>query len=158
MQKTTDSGLHEGAGRDRPAARAGRGVLARWAPLAAVVLAWALGYAFGLQDYLTLSAFREYRGSLAALVEANRVLAPLAFLLVYALAVTVSFPGASLLTIVGGFLFGALLGTTITVIAATSGATAIFLIARTSLGELLASRAGPRVRARTRPSAGAPTT
>ena len=145
MQKTTDSGLHDGAGHDKPRGRDRRGTLARWAPLAAVALLLLLGYALGLQDYLTLSAFREYRGSLAALVEAHRVVAPLAFLLVYALAVTVSFPGASLLTIVGGFLFGALLGTTITVIAATAGATAIFLIARTSLGDLLASRAGPRV-------------
>ena len=141
MQDTENPELGVGEG-----ARASRRhTLLRWAPLGGVALALALGYALGLQDYLTLSAFREYRGSLAALVEAHPVLAPLVFVLVYAFAVAVSFPGASLLTIIGGFLFGALLGTAITVFAATTGATAIFLIARTSLGDLLASRAGPRV-------------
>ena len=48
------------------------------------------------------------------------------------------------MTITGGFLFGAALGTVLASVAATIGATLIFLIARTSLGALLAERAGPR--------------
>ncbi|MGH6925200.1 MAG: TVP38/TMEM64 family protein [Propylenella sp.] len=140
MQETGKSGLDGSGG------KAGRfGAAARWAPLVAVAAALAVGYALGLQDYLSLSALRQYQGSLAAFVEANPVAAPLAYLLVYVVAVTVSFPGASFLTIAGGFLFGAFLGTGLAVVAATIGATLIFLIARTSLGELLAQRAGPRV-------------
>lgn len=120
--------------------------LARWAPLVLVVAALALGYLFGLQDYLSLAALRDYQGTLSAFVAANPLPAAAVYLAVYALAVTVSFPGASFLTIAGGFLFGSLVGTALAVVAATCGATSIFLIARTSLGDLLAERAGPRVR------------
>jgi uncharacterized membrane protein YdjX (TVP38/TMEM64 family) len=143
MQETGDSERHG----DARSARRGRGaVLARWAPLAVVAVALALGYAFGLQDYFSRDVLRDYREGLTGFVAANPGLAPLAYLLVYALAVTLSFPGASLLTIAGGFMFGALVGTALTVVAATIGATLIFLIARTSLGDLLAQKAGPRIR------------
>jgi uncharacterized membrane protein YdjX (TVP38/TMEM64 family) len=46
--------------------------------------------------------------------------------------------------VAGGFLFGLAVGTTAAVIGATIGATIIFLIARTALGEPLLRRAGPR--------------
>ncbi len=65
-------------------------------------------------------------------------------MVVYVAVVAISFPGAGALTITGGFLFGAALGTALASVAATIGATLIFLIARTSLGALLAERAGPR--------------
>ncbi len=124
----------------------GRGrALARWVPLAVVVAALALGYALGLHDYLSRETLRDYRGSLTGFVATNPGLAPFAYFIVYAVAVTLSFPGASLLTIAGGFMFGALAGTALAVVAATIGATLIFVIARTSLGDLLARKAGPRV-------------
>jgi uncharacterized membrane protein YdjX (TVP38/TMEM64 family) len=122
-----------------------RDTLARWAPLAVVAVVLALGYLFGLQEYFSLAALRRYQEALAGSVEAHPVLAPLAYFLVYALAVSVSFPGASFLTIAGGFMFGALAGAALAVVAATIGATCIFLIARTSLGDLLAEKAGPRI-------------
>ena len=53
------------------------------------------------------------------------------------------FRGASFLTIAGGFLFGWLLAGVATVIAATLGATVVFLAARSSLGTALKARAGP---------------
>jgi uncharacterized membrane protein YdjX (TVP38/TMEM64 family) len=75
-------------------------------------------------------------------VERNIVLVAAAYLAVYVVAVAVSFPGASLITIVGGFLFGAVLGAALTVVAATAGASVIFLAARTSVGTALRARAG----------------
>ncbi len=119
-------------------------MLLRWAPLGAIVLALLLFYAFGLQHYLSLEALRRYQGSLGAFVAEHSILAPATYVLVYAATVAVSFPGAGFLTIAGGFLFGAALGTALAAIAATLGATLIFLIARTSLGDFLAERAGPR--------------
>jgi uncharacterized membrane protein YdjX (TVP38/TMEM64 family) len=129
----------------RPAVAEGRGTLVRWAPLAAVALALALGYVLGLHEYFSLAALRRSHESLAAFVGKNPILAAACYVLVYATAVTLSFPGASFLTIAGGFMFGWVLGTVMAVVAATLGATLIFLIARTSLGELLAEKAGPRV-------------
>jgi uncharacterized membrane protein YdjX (TVP38/TMEM64 family) len=141
VHKIGNSELHGSS----PAGNARRSALLRWSPLAAIVILLALGYAFGLQDYFSLTALRMYHGALAGFVDANPLLAALVYFVVYALAVSVSFPGASFLTIAGGFLFGSLLGTALAVVAATIGATAIFLAASTSIGDLLADKAGPRV-------------
>jgi uncharacterized membrane protein YdjX (TVP38/TMEM64 family) len=127
-----------------PAPR-GRG-LVRWAPLIAVATALGIGYALGLQDYFSLDALRRYQESLSGFVAAHAVATAAAYVLIYVVAVALSFPGASFLTIAGGFMFGAAVGTALAVIAASFGATLIFLIARTSIGDLLAERAGPRTR------------
>jgi uncharacterized membrane protein YdjX (TVP38/TMEM64 family) len=63
---------------------------------------------------------------------------------IYITVVAVSLPGAALLTLTGGFLFGIAVGASAAVISATVGATLIFLVARTALGEPLLRRAGPR--------------
>lgn len=116
----------------------------RWLPLAAIALALVLFYAFGGQEFLSLDMLRRYQGSLDAFIQAHAILAALAYLLGYAAIVAVSFPGAGFLTIAGGFLFGAGLGTALAAIGATLGATLVFVIARTSLGDFLARRASPR--------------
>lgn len=110
-------------------------------PLAIIALALAAFFYFGLNQYFTLDALRENRVALQEFVAQNYWQAILIFMAVYALAVAMSFPGASFMTIVGGFLFG-LWGTIPTVIAATVGATGIFLIARSALGESLRKAAG----------------
>jgi uncharacterized membrane protein YdjX (TVP38/TMEM64 family) len=67
--------------------------------------------------------------------------------LIYMATVALSIPGAALLTVLGGFLFGWLIAGVLVVVAATAGATVVFLVARTSLGDVLARRAGPRLNA-----------
>jgi uncharacterized membrane protein YdjX (TVP38/TMEM64 family) len=119
---------------------------ARWAPLAAVGLALAAFYLLGLHRYLTLDALRRYQGALAAFSAENGFAAAAAYLAVYVATVALSVPGASVLTVAGGFMFGCVGGTALALAAATLGATAIFLVARTSLGAFLAERAGPRLR------------
>jgi uncharacterized membrane protein YdjX (TVP38/TMEM64 family) len=118
---------------------------AGWAPLVAVLVALALGYALGLHHYLSLETLRRYQADLSGFVEENAALAAVVYVLIYVLAVSLSFPGASVLTVAGGFMFGCLAGTLLALFAATAGGTVIFLAARTSLGSLLARRAGPRV-------------
>jgi uncharacterized membrane protein YdjX (TVP38/TMEM64 family) len=58
----------------------------------------------------------------------------------YVAATAISVPGSFILTIAAGFLFGPVWGTGIAVMAATTGATVIFLIASTSLGALFRER------------------
>jgi uncharacterized membrane protein YdjX (TVP38/TMEM64 family) len=58
-------------------------------------------------------------------------------------ATAVSIPGATILTLAGGFLFGIIWGSALTVLGATLGATAVFLAARTALGDALRRKAGP---------------
>lgn len=121
----------------------GRTRFRRYLPLVVVALGLGLSYYFGLQDYLSLSVLAEKRDALNALVAENRLLAALAYVLVYILAVAFSLPAASLLTVFGGFLFGWLIGGALTAVAATIGATIIFLAARTAFGDVLRRKAGP---------------
>jgi uncharacterized membrane protein YdjX (TVP38/TMEM64 family) len=123
-----------------------RGALARWLPLVIVGAALALGYALGLHQFFSLEALRRYEATLAVFVADRFVQAAAIYAVIYVVAVALSFPGASFLTIAGGFLFGAAIGTALALVSATVGATLIFLIARTSFGDLLAERAGPRMR------------
>jgi uncharacterized membrane protein YdjX (TVP38/TMEM64 family) len=116
--------------------------LSRFLPAVAILGCLALGYAFGLQDYLSLNALADHRDQLQGFVAANFLLAAAAYLGVYALAVAVAFPAASVLTVFGGFLFGWLAGGALTAVAATTGATLLFLAARSTLGPTLRDRAG----------------
>jgi uncharacterized membrane protein YdjX (TVP38/TMEM64 family) len=115
----------------------------RLLPLAALTLAVAVVFAFDLDRYLTFDALRENRAALTSFVAANGVLASVAYVLIYATAVALSLPGGAVLTMAGGFLFGTVLGSVLVVLAATVGATLLFLIAKTALGDPLRARAGP---------------
>jgi uncharacterized membrane protein YdjX (TVP38/TMEM64 family) len=138
---TPPKDIEPAAGETPPRSRAGR--LRRWLPPVVLAVLMALGFAFGLHDRLTLSNLIMQRQDLGDLVEANLGLAVVAYLGVYTAAVALSFPGASLLTIAGGFLFGWVLGGIATVFGATLGACAVFLVARSSVGDVLTGRAGP---------------
>jgi uncharacterized membrane protein YdjX (TVP38/TMEM64 family) len=117
--------------------------LKRLWPVALLVAAAAFVFAMGWQKYLTLGQLAENREALRAFIDANLLLALLAFVALYAVTVALSLPGGAVLTLAGGLLFGWLLGGIASVIGATLGATAVFLIARSALSDLLAARAGP---------------
>jgi len=97
-------------------------------------------FAFDLGSYLSFENLVENRQWLSDAVAANAVLIAFAFIAIYAAAVALSVPGATVLTLSSGFLFGTILGAAYAVIGATLGATALFLIARTSFGEVFRSR------------------
>lgn len=122
-------------------ARHRRSALARWWPLAAIGGVMLAFYLSGAAQYASLSSLIREHAELVALVRDNPLLSGAAYVLVYAAAVAASFPGASLLTIIGGALFGAVPGTALTVVAATAGASAIFAVARSTIGEALRQRA-----------------
>ncbi|WP_291297124.1 TVP38/TMEM64 family protein [Elioraea sp.] len=103
--------------------------------------------ASGLADHLSLDTLARHRETLTGFVAANWTLAALAFVGVYVAAVAFSVPGAVFLTLSGGFLFGPVAGTALTVVGATIGATAVFLLARTIFGEDALARLGPRAEA-----------
>jgi uncharacterized membrane protein YdjX (TVP38/TMEM64 family) len=97
----------------------------------------------GGRHYFSLQSLAEHRDALRALVANNYLLAVIGYLTVYTAAITLLFPTAAALTLAGGFLFGWQVGFPLTVIAATSGATIVFLLAKTALAEPLARRTGP---------------
>lgn len=115
----------------------------RWLPLGVLVAGLVLFFAFGGQHYVSLELLRRHRGALLAFVAAHGLGAALAYMLAYAAMTAFSLPGGALMTIVGGFLFGAYWGAFYAVLGATVGATLLFLAARTALGAFLAAKAGP---------------
>ena len=62
---------------------------------------------------------------------------------IYAICVAVSIPGATILTLTGGFLFGTLFGTVFIVLSATIGASMIFFATKTAFAEIFTKKAGP---------------
>jgi uncharacterized membrane protein YdjX (TVP38/TMEM64 family) len=117
----------------------------RAAPLIALAVGAAAAiWAFG--DLLSFEALEANRERLLAWRDANYWGAALSYAAIYALAVAFSVPGAVWLTLAGGFLFGTVAATIIVVIAATIGATAIFLAAKTGLGDALRARASGWIR------------
>lgn len=115
----------------------------RWAPVLALAALIAAALFFRLDQYLTLDALRDNRAALSAFVQSHGVAAALGYVIAYAGVVALSLPGATIMSLGGGILFGVLLGATLTVIGATAGATLLFIIARSAFGDVLRERAGP---------------
>lgn len=117
--------------------------LRRWLPLAVMVLLIIGAWVSGLMDMINLEAIKAQRGQFLEIVAAHPFLSVAGFTFLYAAAVALSLPIATVLTLLGGFLFGRGLGTLVIVIGATVGATVIFLIARSAVGDTLREKAGP---------------
>jgi uncharacterized membrane protein YdjX (TVP38/TMEM64 family) len=116
----------------------------RLLPLCLLVMAGLAFVAIGGGRYLSFAALAENRDWLYGLVQRWGFAAGLVYIAVYSGLVALSVPGAAVLTIAGGFLFGPWIGTLCAVVGATLGATGIFLATRAGLGGL-AQRAGPLV-------------
>jgi uncharacterized membrane protein YdjX (TVP38/TMEM64 family) len=116
----------------------------RLVPLGLLVAAGLAFVAIGGGRYLNFAALAENRDWLCGLVQEWGFAAGLLYIAIYAGLVALSVPGAAVLTIAGGFLFGPWIGTLCAVVGATLGATGIFLATRAGLGGL-AQRAGPLV-------------
>lgn len=111
----------------------------RYAPLIAIGAVALIG-AVTLRDYLSFETLAANREALEAFRDANYLLTAGAFMLAYVVIVGFSLPGATIATLTGGFLFGVFPGALFNVLAATVGATVIFLAARYGLGERLAAK------------------
>jgi uncharacterized membrane protein YdjX (TVP38/TMEM64 family) len=122
------------------------GLARRLVPLAVLAAALVAAFALRLDRYLSFEQLAAHRDWLLAEVARLGLLAPVCYALIYAAATGLSIPGASLLTLTAGFLFGTLAGTAIVVVGATLGAIIIFLVARTAFGDVLRARAGPFIR------------
>ena len=120
------------------------GPIRRLLPLLAIGLLAAMVFVAYREGGISLEALVANREAIGAFVTEHRILALLCYVGLYIAAVALSVPGAVLLTVGGGFLFGVVVGASAAVIGATTGATLIFLLARTALGEPLLRRAGPR--------------
>ena len=105
-----------------------------------VICVVALLGAFFLRDYLNFDTLAANREALIAFRDDNYVLTALAFVALYAAIVAFSLPGATIMTLTGGFLFAIFPGALFNVTGATLGAMGIFLAARWGFGEQMSKR------------------
>ena len=117
----------------------------RFIPLLVIVAAVAAAFSLGLDMYISVDALRENKQALIDWVARWGVLAFVAYVLIYAAMVTLLPPTGTVMTLVGGFLFGWLWGGITVVIGATLGATLLFLASRTAFADALRERAGGAV-------------
>lgn len=115
----------------------GRSIFKRLAPVLVIIGLAVSFFALGLDEYVNLETLAAHHSTLSQFVDDHFLIAAISFVLFYAAFVAISIPGAAVITVASGFLFGTLLGGSLTIIGATAGATAIFLIARTAVGDLL---------------------
>lgn len=104
---------------------------------ALVVVAWTSG----VHEHVSFARLEENRGLLARSVAEHPLLASLAFASCYAASTALSLPIGTILSVAGGFLFGIVWGTSLIVVGATLGASAVFAVARSSLGTFLREKA-----------------
>ena len=119
----------------------------RWMVLGVVVAAIATFFTFDLGHYLSLDNLQAQRANLLSYRDAHPMMATGVFFSVYVLATALSIPGALVLTLAAGAIFGLLWGTIIVSFASTLGATGAFLAARYLLRDAVQARYGDRLKA-----------
>lgn len=97
-------------------------------------------FLLGGEEYLTLEALRDNRDALLNYTRGHYPQAIVLALLIYTAATALGFPSATVLSLAIGFLFGRWLGTLIILIAATLGATLLFLAARYLFADAMRSK------------------
>ncbi|SHO52268.1 FAD-dependent oxidoreductase [Desulfopila aestuarii] len=109
---------------------------------AAVLIFWI----FDLNQYLTLDGIKGAQAQIDSWRQSAPVITALGFFIVYVVATGLSLPGAVLLTLAAGAVFGLVLGTILVSFASTIGATLAFLAARYLLRDSVQSRFGERLK------------
>jgi uncharacterized membrane protein YdjX (TVP38/TMEM64 family) len=115
----------------------------RFLPVIAIVGLIALAYGLGLHRYISFETLIRNRAAIDHLIAQHAAAAVVGYFALYVAVVSLSLPGGAILTVVGGFLFGPVVGSITAVLGALVGATVIFMIARSAAGEWLTRRAGP---------------
>ena len=119
----------------------------RWIIVAAIAAAAGAFLWFDLGRFLSLEAIKSQQAQLEAWRAARPLLAAATFFVVYVAVTALSLPGAAVMTLAVGAVFGLGWGTVIVSFASTIGATLAFLASRTLLRDWVQSRFGDRLRA-----------
>jgi len=111
--------------------------------LAALIAAYVF---FGVGDYLTVDGIKRVAGEVDGYYQRHPVQVVGLFFLTYVAVTAASLPGAAVMTLAAGALFGVLLGTVVVSFASTLGATLAFLASRYVLRDAIETRFGERLR------------
>ena len=117
----------------------------RWGLLVVLLVAVIAFFALGLQRYLSLEYIKSQQSQLEAWRAANPLVAGLTFFGLYIAVTALSLPGATILTLAAGAIFGLAWGSVIASFAASIGATLAFLMSRVVLRDWVQARFGERL-------------
>jgi len=120
-----------------------RSAIRRFAPVIVIIALIALVYGLGLHRDISFETLIRNRAEIDHFITQHKAAAVAGYVALYIAVVSLSLPGGAILTVTGGFLFGAIVGGVAAALGALAGATIIFLIARSAAGEFLTRRAGP---------------
>jgi pyruvate/2-oxoglutarate dehydrogenase complex dihydrolipoamide dehydrogenase (E3) component/uncharacterized membrane protein YdjX (TVP38/TMEM64 family) len=115
--------------------------------LAVIAAAIAAFFVFDLKQYLSLEFFQASRAKIDAFYAAQPWQTAAAFFAVYVAVTALSLPGATIMTLAGGAIFGLLAGTVLVSFASSIGATLAFLVSRFLLRDWVRTRLGERLQA-----------
>ncbi|UCG96849.1 MAG: FAD-dependent oxidoreductase [Burkholderiales bacterium] len=115
--------------------------------LAVIAAAIAAFFAFDLRQYLSLEFFQASRARIDALYAAHPWQTAAAFFAVYVAVTALSLPGAAIMTLVAGAIFGVVTGTVLVSFASSIGATLAFLVSRFLLRDWVQAKVGDRIKA-----------
>jgi uncharacterized membrane protein YdjX (TVP38/TMEM64 family) len=112
---------------------------------AIVVMLITVFYLLGLGRFLTLESLKANREALTEFYQNNRFIMAVSFIGIYILQTALSLPGAAVLSLAAGAVFGAGMGTLYVNIGATIGATLAFLVARYLFHDVMQNKFGTRL-------------
>lgn len=115
--------------------------------LAAIVLVVALFFIFDLQRFLTLELIKASQHDFEVFYRNHTAATIAAYMLIYILVTAMSLPGAAVMTLAGGALFGLLVGTIMVSFASTIGATLAFLLSRFLFRDAIQQKFGDKLAA-----------
>jgi pyruvate/2-oxoglutarate dehydrogenase complex dihydrolipoamide dehydrogenase (E3) component/uncharacterized membrane protein YdjX (TVP38/TMEM64 family) len=115
--------------------------------VASIGAAIAVFFALDLGQYLSLEFFKSQQAAIDQFYSENTAFTVGIYFLTYVVVTALSLPGAAIMTLVGGAVFGLLWGTIIVSFASTIGATLAFLVARFLLRDVVQRKFGAHLRA-----------
>jgi len=116
--------------------------------MAAVIIAFiVLFFVFDLKQYLALEHIKSQQDALTVYYQNNTILTIAVYMLIYIAVTALSLPGAAVMTLAGGALFGLLVGTVVVSFASTIGATLAFVVSRFLLRDWVQRTFGDKLKA-----------
>ncbi|MEJ2640422.1 MAG: FAD-dependent oxidoreductase [Desulfosarcinaceae bacterium] len=115
--------------------------------LAAIVILAVLFFSLDLGHYLTLESIKRHQANVDAFYNGHRLLTISIYFLIYVAVTALSLPGAAVMTLAGGAIFGLWVGTIVISFASTIGATLAFLVSRFLLRDMVVNRFGEKLAA-----------
>lgn len=108
--------------------------------LVALLAAIAVFFAFDLGQYFTLDYIKSQQAAFDAYYTSNPILTIFLFMVVYITVTALSLPGAAIMTLLAGALFGLITGTILVSFASTIGATLAMIVSRYLLKDWVQSK------------------